>query len=146
MDRWKKKQSPKVRRRLAKIPDVHNIISRVRAGEDPSNIIDSKLTFGSQVEIAARALCFGLEEQGLADIRLASATQDVSEGWDVEIDGLKIDFTINPNKSEQGVNKKGHQVVLLSRSDVLSWATGMTSGYCMETLKDFLSHVQRCTA
>jgi len=144
MSRWSK-QSPKVRRRLSKIPDVHNVISRIRAGEDPSDIISPNLTYGSQVEVAARAMCFGLHEQGLADVRLASATQDVGEGWDVEVDGVKIDFTINPEKSRSRVNGKGHKVVLLSRGEVSSWAVGMNSGYSVEVLKDFLGHIHRCT-
>ena len=138
------KQSPKVKRRLSSLPDVPGLISRVRAGEDALQLIKKlSLPYGSQVELAARFLCFGIAEKKLADVRLSTVSQDIHEGWDVEIDGAKLDFTINPQKAQKGSNRKGHQVILLSRSELNSWATGMAAGYAEDTLKDFLGYVKR---
>ena len=138
------KQSPKVRRRLSSLPDVPGLISRVRTGEDSLQLIKKlNLPYGSQVELAARFLCFGLAEKKLADVRLSTVNQDVHEGWDVMIDGARIDFTVNPQKAERTTNRKGALIVLLSRSEIHSWAVGMSSGYQMDTLKDFLGFIKR---
>jgi hypothetical protein len=131
----------KVTRRY-RTPDVESLISRIRAGDDAQSIIHGyNLSYGKLVELACRIMCFGLIEQGMADIKLSSPDEDIQGGWDVMINGIKIDFTTDNRKKGWTRNKKGAVIVFIPRAKVGRWAVLMGAGSPAEALGDFLNHV-----
>jgi hypothetical protein len=124
----------------SKLPDVDTLVSAVRAGDDPVKLLTKydELSYGKIIELIFRLLCWAMDDQGIAKVRFPSARADIDEGWDVEVNGERIDFTTN---SEKRNRHRDVRILYLPYSDLNRYVFALTQVDPKEVLSSFLNQV-----